>query len=252
MNFNIKFLLLNLALLTASAFGMEAPHKPKEVAESYNDFKNKISFEQLLQHYSVNPELKQLIDENFPAFGLEGSMQEFSWLPGYIIKKNIDRLWGALFIKECATAYNLEISCPDKLIYKAKSGKYYVVVKKIKSDHYLQYPCKAMQQLYKICKITNYIDIHHLNTLIGENNVVYIIDTEQKSFFAGPDFNFIIVFQCLSDCRQTDDDGELWLESKYKKLLAKQETVIIPFGKSGFACTRPPIFKQNQANCTII
>ena len=86
----------------------------------------------LIKKYAVDPTMKAILDEHIEevlrAMGLKECIKprclkghrayEFPWLPGYIIKTNIDRVSQFDQFSECIKDNNLDlILFPDKRLY---------------------------------------------------------------------------------------------------------------------------------------
>lgn len=222
MNFNIKFLLLNTAFVASYAFGMEAPDT---IVENYENFIRRTSTKQLLKNHSVNPELKQLIDQNLPS-GFN-HVAAFPWLPEYIMKKDAFRIFGSLYIKACAHQNNCDaVSCPDKFIYSAPNGTQYIIAKKIIPNN-KPLSLNQVKQLYKIAKKTGYRDLHNGNIMNTDSGIMYIIDTEASSFcseYHFVDIKAIVISQLMYMYNSLDFNAGQWLkEKKWAKVLERKK-----------------------------
>lgn len=111
----------------------------------------------------------------------------FRWLPGYIVKFNLNRIHGMEKMRRCIVKHNLDLlTLPDKRIYHVKGRpaalnnmNYVVVAKMIETDPDRQpMTPRHIDQLITLMEETGYISTTATNYIRTYNGKLAMIDTE--------------------------------------------------------------------------
>ena len=155
---------------------------------------------EFIKQYLVDPEVAEILDNHHEEIDQvlrkaheSGRMQHttwnFPWLSDYMVKLNIDRIYGMEKMQRCIDKFNLDlIMVPDKRIYHIKgrpskltSNNYLVVVKKIKTDPDRQpMSLRLIKQLVTLMKETEYISVTSSNYIRTFHGKIAMIDTESN------------------------------------------------------------------------
>ncbi len=176
MNKMIKKSLISLLIGLCSTFSqtMEIQTSP------YEEFSKTISREKLLEEHSVDSELKVILDANLTE--LINKPQTFSWLPGFIIKKEQGRVHGSLFIRDTAKKLGCNlVTAPVARYYKSKLGQD-CSIERIINISQEPFSLEQTKQLYTIMQATNLADITAENVLNTPEGIATIVDVEKLSF----------------------------------------------------------------------
>lgn len=218
-----KSLIFSLLGFALPAMAMVAPENPY----AYENFKQRFSEEEFLAKHSVPLELKVILDKNFPQdidpkTYSDFRPTEFSWLPGYFVKQEAERIIGSHLIRQCAQENNCNlISAPVKYFY--KSGPYlYAISQAIKISN-TPFSLAQVKQIYKILKLTHYNDINPHNIANSSDEKAYFIDTENISFTGYCPYSgkFAYLKLLLERGFELTEEAHLWLKNKYEAHLWK-------------------------------
>lgn len=111
----------------------------------------------------------------------------FRWLPGYIVKFNLERIHGMEKMRRCIVKHNLDLlTLPDKRIYHVKGRptllnnmNYVVVIKMIETDPNRQpMTPRHIEQLIVLMEETGYISTTATNYIRTYHGKLAMIDTE--------------------------------------------------------------------------
>ena len=194
-----------------------------------NHFLNYIktaSNQELLEKYSVSPELKNALDK--AQFISWKNCHELTCIShdgkdkSYIKKYDPllpaqSRLPGSLLIRKCAEENGLNVSSPIKLLYE-KDGQRYIIAEAITpiSD---PFSLKQIQHIYITCKKTNYRDIATIGNILNtKDGIVYFVDTEPRSF--GLRNSSQILLEIITRL-ELNDDATQWVTEKIDKKYLK-------------------------------
>lgn len=153
-----------------------------------------------IKKYLVDPEVAAILDSHHEEIDkvLKKAHESgrtlhttwnFPWLSDYMVKINIDRIYGMEKMQRCIEKHNLDlIMVPDKRIYHIKgrptkltSNNYLVVVKKIKTDPDRQpMSLRLIKQLVTLMKETEYISVTSSNYIRTFHGKIAMIDTESN------------------------------------------------------------------------
>lgn len=187
-------------------------------------------------------EVKDAFKSNIEGCIKKGKVYEFSWLPGYIIKKRaISRIRGTIKIRNTIEKYNLDLLViPDKRLYHIPGQR-----KKLSNDNYLlvcpKYHDKEEQKPFTLDQVeqiltfllgSGYGDFKPDNYFRLEDNKLVIIDTEWQVFNPNKKFKNIarLIF---------DTDLSLYTESAFI-LIMQSLSKYIPKNKYEDASNRYP------------
>ena len=154
--------------------------------------------EEFIAKYAVDPEIAEILDKNVIAIEdhlnrikrnhiTEHETWTFPWLPGYIVKFNLARIYGMERMRRCIEKNNLDLlGLPDKRIYHVKGRptklsnfNYVVVVKLVEKDPNAQpMTTRHVEQLIRLMKDTGYVSTTSANYIRTYNGKLIIIDTE--------------------------------------------------------------------------
>ncbi len=183
MNITLKSLLLTLILFMSHAL--------------ISNSQSELAF---IAKYKVDPEVEHILDSHHKelAYALKKAAKmgrsthmtwNFPWLSDYMVKLNIDRIYGMEKMQRCIDKHNLDLFVmPDKRIYHIKdrphalnSKNYLVVVKKIKTDPDRQpMTLRHIKQLMTLMKETGYISVTAENYIRTYEGKIAMIDTESN------------------------------------------------------------------------
>lgn len=147
-----------------------------------------------IKKYGVEPAVKALLDEHqeelLTAFDScqpdvcvrKHRVYEFPWLPGYLVKTHISRIFGAQRARTCIKENNLDLLIvPDKWVY-TLAGKTFIIVRKLNTIKWRPLNLRQVQQLWTFVLKTDYTDLHAGNYIFLENDRIALIDTETRSY----------------------------------------------------------------------
>lgn len=158
------------------------------------------SEEEFIKKYLVDADVAEILDSHHEEIHrvlkqarengrTQHTTWNFRWLPDYMVKLNIDRLYGMEKMQRCIEKFNLDlIMVPDKRIYHIKSRptalsseNYLVVVKKIETDPHRQpMSLRLVKQLITLMKETEYISVTSANYIRTYHGKIAMIDTESN------------------------------------------------------------------------
>ncbi len=180
------------------------------------------SEEVFIKKYSVDKDLQEILDDHCEDIAYEmkhflkagrckHGVWTFSWLPGYFVKYNLDRIYGMERMQRCIEKYNLDlIALPDKRIYHLKgrpatlNNKNYVVIipKVVKEKRAEPLSLRLVQQMCTLMHQTGYVSMTKTNYIRGKNGIITMIDTESTFDHTNP---FLGFRRLLSAGHQVDD-----------------------------------------------
>lgn len=210
------FMLKNLLIFSLSAglgFALSV-HAMEEPTGPYHEFSKTISQQDLIDRYSISPELKSVIDINLPK--IITKPKEFPWLPGFIMKHEHGRVIGSLLIRNAAQKHGCNlVTAPPAQWYNTQWGQRCSVERMIQISK-VPFSIQQAKQLYKICKVTNYSDIHDGNIFNTSDGIMTIVDTERHSFMYNGVYTKLDYLQFMKNLNFTHD-AQQWLQKKIKK-----------------------------------
>ena len=156
------------------------------------------SEEAFINKYSVDKDLQEILDNHYEDISYEmrrflkpgrckHGVWTFSWLPGYYVKYNLDRIYGMERMQRRITKYNLDlITLPDKRIYNLKgrptklTNKNYVVIIPTVEEEKITEPMslRLVQQMCTLMHQTGYVSMTKANYIRDKNGIITMIDTE--------------------------------------------------------------------------
>ncbi len=159
---------------------------------------NQPNQQKLIEKYAINHKLKSilddhsdeliaLMDEHVNLGKVKHGVWKFSWLPGYYVKYNLDRIYGVENMKRCIDKFELDsLVVAEKSLYHVKgrpmelsNDNYLVIAKAVKPGKRL--PPLSLKQIEQMCKLmheTSYVSLHTKNYIRTADNKIALIDTE--------------------------------------------------------------------------
>jgi hypothetical protein len=220
--FNSRFNRTKLALAAATGSALALCtlyNKEKAYAEA-----EKTSPEERLR---INQLLDQHADEIIHKMPYSGGVMEFSWLPGYLIKKENSRIKGAQAFSDCIQKYGLQyVTVSEKWSHEISLNVKHkrsvkkielnlAVVKKSEGDHKGTLNLAQARDLCCILRNTKcfsgyYYDAHRNNLLYDTVGRVVLVDTEKRSFLSSTALTGLENLLMLTD----DDEVKMFIKQQ--------------------------------------
>jgi len=175
--------------------------------------------------------ITKLIDDHITEVTQEmklvTTVAEFAWLPGYILKKNTDRIEGAKIFSGIIDKHNLKfVTIPEQWIYtippqrNAPRDKHLVVAKKLEGTFSKPINLEQAQDIATLLKYARYKgeyygDTHNGNLLHQANGKIGFIDTEASLGFSCPTYSQAL--QNLLWFHEMDPQAELFIKTEIDK-----------------------------------
>ncbi len=230
-----KMIKKSLILSLFAGFGFALPVMAMEEPKGpYHELAKNISQKELVARYSVSPELKSVIDINLAPYicgkTLDiNTVEEFSWLPGYMVKEEKARVIGSILIRQSAEKYGCKlVTAPIALFYMSQAGIPLSIESKTRISSN-PFSLKQIKQIYKVSKVTDYRDIKPANILNTQEGIAVFVDTERDAFVNVPPFSKLNYLGPLQSFSLTPE-ARKWLDkkiAKYKKREFKEALVMM-------------------------